>query len=64
MKCTECAKWAHRYSDIEIQISKQILDECFPKGIYLRQAQNATSLPKEIEQFDRPRDQGNTRGKR
>ena len=63
MKCAECAKWAHRCSDIEIQISKQILDECFPKGIYLRQAQNATSLPKEIEQFDRPRDQGNTRGK-
>jgi two-component system, NarL family, sensor kinase len=44
-------------------VSTQILDERFPKGIYLGKAQNATSLPNEIDEFDRPRDLRSKRGK-
>ena len=37
MKCANCATQAHA-----IRISNQILDECFPEGIYLSETQGAT----------------------
>jgi len=61
VKCAKCVKQA----DV-IRISKHILlDECFPWGIYLNCAQNATSthMPEEFDRSDRPRDRGDTRGR-
>src|SRR5258705_4890091 len=61
MKCANCAKWVHA-----IRISKQILDECFPEGNLLRLGPERDvdlTLSKQIEEFDRPPDLENIRGK-
>src|SRR6476661_6272479 len=58
MRCAECAKWTHA-----IRVSKQILDECFLKGIYLRKLRTrrrVSCLRKSSS--SRPRDLGNIRG--